>query len=377
MQREIPLFTLDGVKDAEVTTHYIFTEDKLGLSALRFQRGGAGEAILIIHGLTTSTDMYIMPEHYNLVSYLLDNGYNDVWCLDYRMSNRHSYNLFKHRYTMDDVALYDYKPTLELMRQHIGDKTIHVICHCLGANSFTMALFAKVIDGVSSVIANSVALTPRVPTWSNMKLMVAPDAVEYVLGFPYLNPRWEEDPGLTRGKIFARLVDVFHRECDVSACHMLSLMWGSGWPALYSHSNLADVTHRRGGDLYGATSMNYYRHVRKQVKAGRAVKYSNDPQYAALPEDYFAYAKDIETPVLFMTGADNKVFSNSNIVCYERLQGIVPGRHELHVFPGYGHQDPFMGDRVDRDIFPRLLEFIEKHRTAEAQRFETTAAGAA
>ncbi|MDQ6616800.1 MAG: alpha/beta hydrolase [Actinomycetota bacterium] len=377
MQREIPLFTLDGVKDAEVTTHYIFTEDKLGLSALRFQRGGAGEAILIIHGLTTSTDMYIMPEHYNLVSYLLDNGYNDVWCLDYRMSNRHSYNLFKHRYTMDDVALYDYKPTLELMRQHIGDKPIHVICHCLGANSFTMALFAKVIDGVSSVIANSVALTPRVPTWSNMKLMVAPDAVEYVLGFPYLNPRWEEDPGLTRGKIFARLVDVFHRECDVSACHMLSLMWGSGWPALYSHSNLADVTHRRGGDLYGATSMNYYRHVRKQVKAGRAVKYSNDPQYAALPEDYFAYAKDIETPVLFMTGADNKVFSNSNIVCYERLQGIVPGRHELHVFPGYGHQDPFMGDRVDRDIFPRLLEFIEKHRTAEAQRFETTAAGAA
>lgn len=370
MQREIPLYTLDGVKDAEVSTHYIYTEDKLGLSALRFQRGEASEAILIIHGLTTSTDMFIMPENYNLVSYLLDHGYRDVWCLDYRMSNRHSYNLFKHRFTMDDVALYDYKPTLALMRKQVGDKPIHVISHCLGANSFTMALFARVIDGVSSVIANSVSLTPRVPTWSKVKLILAPNTVEYVLSLPYLNPAWDNDPYFTRGKLFAKLVDLLHRECNVPACHMLSLMWGTGRPALYSHKNLADVTHRRGGDLYGATSMNYYRHVRKMVEAGRAVKYSNDPRYAALPDDYFAYAKEIETPVLFMTGDNNRVFSNSNIVCYERLQNIAPGRHELHVFPGYGHQDPFMGDRVDRDIFPRLLEFIEKHRTAEPQRFD-------
>lgn len=377
MQREIPLFTLEGVKDATVTDHAIVTGDKLGITAVRFQRGEAGEAVLIIHGLTTSTDMFVMPEHYNLVSYLLDHGYRDVWCLDFRMSNRHSYNLFKHRFTMDDVALFDFPPTLALIRQHIGDKPIHVISHCLGANSFMLSLFGKAIDGVSSVIVNSVALTPRVPRWSKVKLSVAPNAVEYLLGFPYLNPMWSEDPGLTRGKIFSRIVDAFHPECDVSACHMLSLMWGSGWPALYSHANLADVTHRRGGDLYGATSMNYYRHVYKMLKAGRAVKYTDEATYAALPNDYFEHAREIETPVLFMTGADNKVFSNSNIVCHERLQRIVPGRHELHVFPGYGHQDPFMGDRVDRDIFPRLLEFIEKHRHDQPQRFDRTAVGAA
>ncbi len=380
MEREIPLFTLEGVQDATITQYDVFTEDKLGLSMLRFQRGGdgqAGEAILIIHGLTTSTDMYVMPEHYNLVSYLLDHGYTDVWCFDYRMSNRHSYNLFKHRYTMDDVALYDYPPALAKMREHIGDRPIHVICHCLGANSFVMSLFAKVSDGISSVIANSVALTPRVPAWSKIKLSVAPNAVEYVLGFPYLNPRWCEDPGLTRGKLFSRAVSAFHKECDVPACHMLSMMWGTGWPALYSHENLAGVTHRRSGDLYGSTSMNYYRHVYKMLKAGGAVKYADEPAYRRLPADYFEYAAEIETPVLFMTGADNKVFTDSNVVCFERLQRIVPGRHELHVFPGYGHQDPFMGDRVDRDVFPRLLEFIEKHRKDEPQRFEPVAVGAA
>ncbi len=78
MRREIPLYTLDGVKDAQVRTYSFATEDKLGLSMLRFTRNEGGEAILVVHGLTTSTDMFIMPEHKNLVSYLLDHGY-DVW----------------------------------------------------------------------------------------------------------------------------------------------------------------------------------------------------------------------------------------------------------------------------------------------------------
>ena len=37
-EREIPLYTLEGVKDAEVTTHHFSTGDGLGLSMLRFSR---------------------------------------------------------------------------------------------------------------------------------------------------------------------------------------------------------------------------------------------------------------------------------------------------------------------------------------------------
>ncbi|MGH2770130.1 MAG: alpha/beta fold hydrolase, partial [Actinomycetota bacterium] len=364
MYREIPLYTLEGVKDANVSTHYFSTGDGLGLSMLRFQREEAGEAILIIHGLTTSTDMFIMPEHYNLVSYLLDHGFSDVWCLDFRMSNRHPYNLVKHRYTMDDIALFDYPPAIDLMRRHIGDRPIHVICHCLGSMSFMMSLFGKAVDGITSVISNSVSLTPRIPGWSRVKAGFAPFFVDYILGFPYLNPHWGDDPGWTKGKAFSRVVSFFHRECDVTACHMLSMMWGTGWPALYSHDNMADVTHRRGGDLYGATSMNYYRHVRKMLKTGgNAVKYDTaDPKYDRLPDDYLQYAGQITTPVLFVTGENNRVFTDSNIVCYQHLEKVAPGRHELHVFPDYGHQDPFMGKNCAEDIFPRFVEFFEKHR---------------
>lgn len=375
MERKIPLFTLEGVRDAEVSTHYITTEDKIGLSAFRFFRKPADDVVLVIHGLTTSTDMFIMPEHYNLVSYLLDHELTDVWTLDFRMSNRHSYNLRRHRYTMDDCALYDFPAAVKTIREQIGDRRLHVICHCLGANSFMMSLFGRAVTGIASVIANSVALTPRVPAWSRVKLAVAPFAVDYLLSLPYLDPRWSEDPGLTRGRMFAAVVSFFHRECDVRACHMLSLMWGTGWPALYSHANLHDVTHERGGDLYGGTSMHYYRHVLKMVKANNtAVKYDPDnPRHAALPNNYFEHAKEIETPVLLMTGDNNRVFTDSNIVCHQRLEALVPGRHELHVFPGYGHQDPFMGKNNHLDIFPRLVEFLHKHRKG----YPKTAGGAA
>lgn len=361
--REIALYTLEGVKDADVTTHYITTEDKLGLSMLRFLQKPCDDVVMIAHGLTTSTDMFIMPEHENLVTFLHKSGLTDVWCFDFRMSNRHSYNMRRHRMNMDDCALYDFPAAIAEMRKHVGDRRIHVICHCLGAVSFMMSLFGRAVDGISSVIANSVSLTPRVPGWSRIKIGVAPFLVEYVLQVPYMNPCWSEDPGPTVGRAVNALVSLFHHECDVQACHMLSLMWGTGWPALYEHKNLADITHRRGGDLYGPTSMNYYRHVRKMLSAGRAVKYyQGDPKYASLPDDYFEHAKEIETPVLLMTGENNRVFKDSNIVCHQELEKIVPGRHELHIFPGYGHQDPFMGKTNHLDIFPRLVEFINKHR---------------
>jgi cholesterol oxidase len=364
MAREIPLYTLAGIRDAEVSTHPFTTADNLGLSLLRFRRRECDDVVVIIHGLTTSSDMFIMPEHENLVSFLLDRGFADVWTLDFRMSNRHSYNLAPHRYSMDDCALYDHPAAIAKVREAVGEKRIHVICHCLGSMSFVMSLFAKQVTGIASVVANSVALTPRVHTWSRIKGTIFPFLLERVLDIPYVSPRWSDDPYLSRGKVLGKLVSLFHRECEVPACHMLSLMWGTGWPALYEHENLAEVTHRRGGDLYGGTSLNYHRHALKMaVNNNTAVKmYPENPLYADLPENYFEYAAEIETPVLFMTGTNNRVFTDSNQVCYRRLRDLAPGNpHELLEIEGYGHQDVFMGRNVAQEVFPRFLPFLEKH----------------
>ena len=367
MNREIPIYTLEGVPDADVSTHYVTTGDKLGLSLLRFWRADCDDVVMVIHGLTTSSDMFIMPEHMNLVRYLLDHGFSDVWCFDFRMSNRHPYNLFPHRYTMDHCAAYDHPAALAKIREVAGNRRIHVIAHCLGSNTFMMSLAANKVE-VASVIANSVALTPRVPTWSKIKGAVFPFMVERVFSMSYVNPGWAHDPHLSLGKVFSKIVSAFHRECDVPACHMLSLMWGTGWPALYDHKNLHEITHKRGADLYGATSVNYHRHAVRMARRERAVKMNpGDAQFADMPDDYAEAGKRIETPVLFMTGRENRVFTDSNIVNYEMLNAARPGLHELAIFDGYGHQDPFMGKNNHVDIFPRLVSWLEQHSGERAQ----------
>jgi lysosomal acid lipase/cholesteryl ester hydrolase len=308
-----------------------------------------------------------MPEHRNMVTCRLDAGYSDVFSIDFRMSNRHPYNLAAHRFNFDDCALFDFPAAIAKIRSLVGDRRIHVICHCLGSVSFLMGLFSGVITGISSVIANSVGLTPRVPRWSEFKLAVAPTLIEQVLGFPYIGPSFSES-GAWNDRVISKLNSLVHRECDVPACQMLSLMWGTGFPALYNHENLLDVTHRRGGDLYGGTGVNYYRHVHKMVRAGnRAVKYETDnPKYDRLPNDYLAHAGDCKTPVLFVTGSENHVFTDSNIVCYRTLEELAPRRHALHVFPGYGHQDIFMGKNVDKDVFPTFIDWFNRQRRTAA-----------
>src|SRR5262249_22300454 len=162
----------------------------------------------------------------------------------------------------------------------------------------------KAASGVTSVIANSVALTPRVPWWSSVKLTLGPFFVENFTSIEYLNPYWRREPGLGLGKFLSWVISLYHRECDVPECHMLSFMWGPVFPAFSHHETRADVTHRRGGDLYGGTSLHYYRHVSKMVRNNNtAVKYDpSSAKYAALPDNYLQHAAEIETPVLFITG---------------------------------------------------------------------------
>jgi pimeloyl-ACP methyl ester carboxylesterase len=361
MTIRIPRYTLDGVQDAEVSVHPFATDDGLGLNLTRFHRADCDDVVLLVHGLTSSSDLFIMPEHRNLASYLLDTGFTDVWAVDFRMSNRFPYDSETHRYTLDDIADYDHPAALAELRRHVGDRRVHVVAHCLGSLSLTMSLFAGRLPGLASVTCNSVALTPRVPGWSRWKLRYGPPLLEYLVGVVSLDPAFAESPPLTRGGALGRVVDLAHRECEVSACHMLSFMWGSGHPAMYEHANLLPETHERMGDLCGAGGTYYYRHVSKMVRAGHAVKCDpGDPRHRDLPDDYRAEAAQLTTPMLLLTGDRNRVFADSNIACHQLLEKIAPGRSELEILPGYGHVDPIVGQSAHTDVFPRIGEFLKR-----------------
>jgi hypothetical protein len=230
-------------------------------------------------------------------------------------------------------------------------------------------MFGGAVDGIASMVANSVGLTPRITTWARTKLAAATVLLEHVFGLSYLDPRFAAAPPLTRRRLLSRVISLFHPECREPACHMQSFMWGGGRPAMYRHQNLAPETHlhERLADLNGAVDVGYYRHIRKIVRAGCAVKFDpDDPAHSLLPDDYLARAERILTPVLFMTGDRNRVFTDSNIVCHRVLDRLAPGRHELLVLEGYGHIDPFIGRNAHVDVFPSIVDFLRRNATGTA-----------
>ncbi|MCB0412871.1 MAG: alpha/beta fold hydrolase, partial [Bdellovibrionales bacterium] len=268
----IALQSNEGVRGVEIQKRNVFTKDGLFLSMDRFHKKKSKNVVVLLHGLTTSTDMFIMPEHYNLVQYLLDHGYDDVWSLDWRGSSRHVYNLKPLHHTIDDVVLYDIPAALEHIKNEVGeDSSLHVICHCVGSISFMCALAAGKVSGVHSIISNSVSLTPQIRWQSKIKLSIGPNLLEYVFGYPYISPEIPFFPGPGFGRWIWWMERLLRRECKEPACHMISFMWGWGFPAAYEHDNLNVVTHRRLKDLFGGTNLHWYRHILKMVKNGQAL----------------------------------------------------------------------------------------------------------
>ena len=138
------------------------------------------------------------------------------------------------------------------MREILGPSVnIHVVCHCVGSLGFMCSLAAGRVQGVKSVVSNSVSLKPMISLYGKLKIAIAPEFVEYVLRYNYLSPAFAYFPGPARGKLLSKFVSLIHRECNEPACHMLSFLWGTGFPAAYEHRNIAPVTHRHLIDLFG------------------------------------------------------------------------------------------------------------------------------
>jgi triacylglycerol lipase/cholesterol oxidase len=233
----------------------------------------------------------------------------------------------------------------------------------VGSIAAMTSIAAGLTKGVQSVISNSVSLTPKVQWQSRLKITFGPDLLEHVFGYPYLSPRMPYFPGPAFGKWIYWMERMLRRECKEPSCHMVSFMWGWGFPAAYQHENLHPVTHRRLHDLFGGTSFHYYRHIRKMIKNNVAIPYSRTEQFASLPESYLENIEKIDLPPIMLLGGDqNHIFPGSNKLTFDQIRKIKPGANvEYREFKNYGHQDTLMGKNVHLDVFPHLLAFLKKH----------------
>lgn len=363
---EFPTHTSIGVQNAKIEHHFLDLPDGITIQIDRFKRKRCKNIVVLFHGLSTSTDMFIMPEHYNIVSYLLNNEYTDVFSVDWRGSGRLKYNYIPNKYNLDYVAKYDIPCAISEIKKIVGESVdIHIVAHCVGSLSVAASLSSGQLEGIKSFYSNCVTFTPKIHPIAKFKISIAPFFLDNILGYAYLSPQIPYMPGIGFGKFLALLHRMLRHECKEPACHMVSFMWGWGFPAAYEHENISEITHRRVKDLFGATSTSYYRHLGKMARAQETLVYRNEKEFFNLPPSYLMNLKNVNLPpTRLVAGAKNKIFPGSNKLTYERIQEIAPHQDVEYIeFENYGHQDIFIGKDSATDIFPTILEFLNKHRS--------------
>lgn len=314
--------------------------------------------VLLLHGLTASADMFVLPEIRNLVEVLLDAGY-EPWLLDWRGSCRLPYNEGRERYTLDDVALYDIPEAVALVRERIDGRPLSVVAHCIGAMSLSMSMAADLVPGLTAVVAQGVFMTPRISWRTRTRMHFAAE---------FLRSRFVNFPtDFKKVGMWSRYSLVYAAaargaECTDPTCHVLqNNAWGLG-ASLFEHHQLDEVTHDRLAGLFGTVPLWILPHLRRIELAHTVVKFNQDDgRYDRLPENALDEAGRIDAPLLLLAGSRNGFWLDSNKLCHQVLNTRYP---ELDVryaeVPGYGHVDPIIGRSAALDVFGHIVDFLDE-----------------
>jgi len=334
-------------------THFFTADDGTPLTLIRVRatEKPAKGPVLLVHGAGVRAEIFRPPVERTLVDDLVENGY-DVWLLNWRAS----IDLDPVPWTLDDAAAYDHPAAVRHVVEQTGATSIKAIVHCQGSTSFCMSAVAGLIPEVDTIVSNAVSLHPVIPAFARFKIGAMRPVMQQLTA--YLNPAWGDGPDSAFSRVTRGVVMATHRECDNPVCRMVSFTYGSGRPALWSHENLNDATHDWIRGEFARVPMSFFAQMGACVKAGQLVSMSKRP--GILPTFADAAPRTDARFALF-TGADNRCFlPESQERTFSFLQKHRPGVDSLHVIPGYGHLDIFLGKDAARDVFPLIRAELDR-----------------
>jgi hypothetical protein len=317
-------------------------DTELALTRVRGDRDPVRGPLLLVHGAGVRSAIF-----HQLTGPLTTAGW-DVWLLDWRAS----IDLPPTEWTLDQAALYDHPAAVRRVLAETGADRLSAIVHCQGSVSFTMAVAAGLLPQVDTVISSAVSLHPVVPAWSRFKLRYAVPVVSRLL--THLDPRWGRvPPRALTPRLLTALVRVAHRECGNTVCRLVSFIYGSGCPALWRHENLSPQMHDEFVPReFGPVPLSFFRQMAAGVRAGRMTS-----ELPGLPSVHAGAAPRTDARFVLLTGERNRCFlPESQRRTFAFLDRHAPGRHALHVLPGYSHLDVFLGRDAHRDVFPLILD---------------------
>ena len=299
--------------------------------------------VLLVHGAGVRANIFRSPVAETFVDALVDEGY-DVWLENWRAS----IDLEPNEWTLDQAAVFDHPQAVRTVLRQTGADELKAVIHCQGATSFMMSAVAGLVPEVRTIVANAVTLHPVVPAWSAFKLRSLVPVLDRLT--PYVDPAWGEQAPSALPKLIAGAVKLTHHECHNDVCKMVGFTYGS---PLWSHENLNEATHEWMKREFGPCPLTFFRQITRSVKRGHLVPVDDLPE---LPGTFVDQPPQTDARIAFFAGEDNRCFlPESQRRSHAFYESHRPGRSSLHVLPGYGHLDMFMGRNAAVDVFPLML----------------------
>jgi pimeloyl-ACP methyl ester carboxylesterase len=307
--------------------------------------------VMLVHGAGMRTESWVeAPIETTLVDTLVDAGY-DVWLENWRGSIHAGPN----PWTLDQAAVHDHPAAVRTIVEETGADDVKAVIQCMGSTSFTMSALAGLVPEVSTIVANSVSLHTVVPPAARRKARYLRPLINPVA--PYLDPNWGEHPTTPLARGLSALVNTTHRECRNPVCRMASFIYGAGRPTLWLHENLNGETHDWLSGEFGPAPRQFFDQIARCIEAGHLVSVDGLP---GLPEDFTAQPPQTDARFVLLAGERNRCFLPiGQRRTFEFLERQAPGRHSLHLLPGYSHLDVFIGRNAYRDTYPLILQGLE------------------
>ncbi len=307
--------------------------------------------VLLVHGAGVRANIFRAPVKTTLIDSLVAQGY-DVWLENWRASIDFEPN----RWTLDQAALHDHPVAVRTVIEQTGVAEIKAVIHCQGSTSFMMSAVAGLIPQVTTIVSNAVSLHTVVPWLSKFKSNVSVPLVSALT--PYLNPQWGiEAKGLVP-KLIKTLVELTHHECENAVCKQTSFTYGTGFPTLWRHENLNAQTHDWLRHEFAHVPMSFFSQMGRCLRQGHLVAVEGYPE---LPANFVSHAPKTDARITFLSGELNRCFlSESQRKTFAYFESHRPGLQSLHIVPGYGHLDIFLGQYAWRDVFPVISEALNQ-----------------
>jgi cholesterol oxidase len=333
----------------------VTTADGAHILLTRF-RGGDRGPVLLSPGFGMTSEAFVLDTRPSTLVEHLCRAHYDVWLLDYRASP--AAGGADRDFTIDDVARHDYPAAVDtVLQQRARDgapvESLLVVAHCIGALSLLMALLdgrltGKIRFAVCSQLGLHLATTGVNETKAGLLLAQALRAARVrTLAAQFDARSW-------RDWLIDKLLRLYpsRERCNNPVCRRVVFLFGES----YLHDRLDLRTHEAIRRLFGDTNLAALTHLSTMIRRGHAVDRYGEEAYLPRARPH------LDIPLAFLHGDANRMFAPRSTERTVRwLESLFPHRqYPRKVVPGFGHLDCFVGRGADQEVFPWILEQLNR-----------------